>query len=205
MLELGSSLLGVGRDDDRVSPGFKQPSGTELFAGMVVTQDNSGGNEDGRQLQLCDGIVDPSSNLSFPLGLVIENTNPFKRPASDDSSAGVGHDIQDFAKGGLVSVWHRPGNFADVSDDFRNDTAFLRALNGGGTSSQNTSAPFIVADPWAVGTKVYCTSEGLLTTVIPPGASGVIVARIGYVRAVQGTGADIKFALELSLDEETKP
>ncbi len=201
-----SAQLNAGRDDDRLSPGFKKQTADILFGGMVVT--NLVTDVTGKTLQIfgvagSDGIITAAN--PFPLGLVFENTLPFSPPASGDEDAGVGFDIQDFAKGGLYSVFHRPGNFVDVFDDQRDTAQPAREKNDGSTEAQNASAPFIVTDTYAIGAPVYSTEEGLLTTTIPAGASGVVVARVGFVRAVSGSGADLKVTLELQIAAIPKP
>lgn len=196
-----SAQLNAGRDDDRLSPGFKKESAAILFGGMVVT--NLTTDLTGKTLKIFgdagnDGIIVAAN--PFPLGLVFENTLPFSPPASGDEDAGVGFDIQDFAKGGLYSVFHRPGNFVDVFDDQRSTTQVTREENDGTTVAQNQSAPFIIANTWAIGAPVYSTEEGLLTTVIPAGGP-IVVARIGFVRSVStgGSPADLKVTIELQI------
>jgi len=208
-IKLGSALLGVGRDDDRLSPGFAATAGVTFIGGTAATQDFN--DSTGKTLTHFNGAadIDPADNI-FPLGLVLEDSNPFPRPASGDSSAGAGFDIQDYAKGDLFSVFHRPGNFADIFDDGRDATQVKPLQNAGGvatTNFQNQSAPFIVEDTWALGAAVYATVTGLLTTVKPTSADAGVaatdpVARIGRVRAVDGSGANLKIALELDLGVE---
>jgi hypothetical protein len=199
-LKLGSTLLGVGRDDDRLSPGFTLGSGVVVFGGLVMSQLTT--DVSGKTLAVFNGVIDATHPL--PLGLVIENTNPFPRSASGDADAGVGFDSLDYARGGLYSVFHRPGNFADISDDGRDRTVVARTANAGPAVNQQASAPFIITDPWAIGVEVYSTPQGLLTTVVPAGAPGTIVAVVGYIRAVFGTGSTLKLALELQLHSLVK-
>ena len=84
-----SAQLNAGRDDDRLSPGFKKQSADVLFGGMVVT--NLVTDVTGKTLQIfgvagSDGIITAAN--PFPLGLVFENTLPFSPPASGDEDAG---------------------------------------------------------------------------------------------------------------------
>ena len=137
-----ATQIGVGRDDDRWSPGFAKQAADVMFGGRVVSQLQT--DATGKTLEFYDGSLTLSSTNGVPLGLVYENTNPFSAVASGDSAAGSGFDGIDYARGGLYSVFHRPGNLVDVFDDARDAAQVARNLNGGGTSLQNTSAPFIV-------------------------------------------------------------
>jgi hypothetical protein len=176
-----NTQLGVGRDDSRWSPGFVIPSGTVLYGGEVVTQLTT--DLTGKTLQVFSGAI--TSTMPFPIGLVWENTTAFgPGGASGDSAAGVGFDSLDYARGNEYSVFHDPGNVIDVLDDQRNTTQVVQTLNGGGTVTQNASAPFITTDSFAIGNVLYATVAGLLT-ITPPG-SGTIVA-LGVVRATSGT------------------
>ncbi len=196
-----SSLLGVGRDDDRWSPGFSKVSTDTFFGGMVVTQLAS--DATGKTLQHggiagSEGIINADS--PFPLGLVFEATNPPLNTFANGDTAAGNFDSSAYAKGGAYSVFHRPGNLVDVLDDQRNTNQVARVKNGSGTNTQNTSAPFIVSDAWAVGLPVYYTEEGLLTITAPDTASSNYV-RIGFVRAVSGSGIDLIIALELNTQQ----
>ena len=83
-----SSQLGVGRDDDRWSPGFSIAAGVTLYGGLVVTNDVvTDSTKTGKILKAfgnIDGI--PNTNNPIPIGLVYENTLPFSPPASSDTS-----------------------------------------------------------------------------------------------------------------------
>lgn len=177
-----NTQLGVGRDDDRWSPGFVIPNGVLLYGGEVVTQLTT--DLTGKTLQVFQGAISPT--MPFPLGLVYENTTAFgPGGASGDSAAGVGFDSLDYARGAEYSVFHRPGNLIDVLDDQRNTYQVVRTKNGGGTVTQNASAPFITTDVFVMGANLYATVDGLLT-ITAPGAGTVVV--VGVVRAVSGTG-----------------
>jgi hypothetical protein len=185
-----ATQIGLGRDDDRWSPGFIIPAGVVLFGGEVVTQDTT--DLTGKTLKIFAGVVDATH--PFPLGLVYENTNAFTPGgASGDNAAGQGFDSLDYARGAMYSVFHRPGNLIDVLNDYRNTVVVARAKNGGGTNNQGTSCPFIASDGFAIGDILYATVDGLLT--ITPPAAGVIVA-LGRVRAASGTGEDQIISVE---------
>ena len=186
-----STQIGLGRDDDRWSPGFIIPTGVVLYGGEVVTQDTT--DLTGKTLKIFAGVVDATH--PFPLGLVYENTNAFQPGgASGDGAAGQGFDSLDYARGAMYSVFHRPGNLIDVLNDFRNTVNTpARVKNGGGSNSQGLSCPFIASDGFAIGDILYATVDGLLT-VTPP-AAGVIVA-LGQVRAASGTGEDQVISVE---------
>jgi len=195
-----STLLGVGRDDDRWSPGFIKQAADTLYGGMVVTQLTS--DATGKTLKIfgvagSEGIVTVAN--PFPMGLVYENTNPQPAVASGDTAAGAGFDSQSYARGAMYAVFHRPGNLVDVLDGNENLTQVARVKNGSGTNTQNASAPFIVSDTWtAIGAPVYSTEEGLLTVTAPDtGASNYV--RVGILRASSGTGNDLEIAVELNM------
>ena len=190
-----STLLGVGRDDDRWSPGFTKLAGVKFFGGMVVTQDPA--VLDPKEIKPFAGVINGTN--SFPLGLVFENSEAFP-PNSDnaDGFAGAGHDTLDYARGGKYSVFHRPGNLVDVSDDGRDTTQIaLTANNGESVAPQNTSAPFNVNVTYALNDILYATAEDRLVNVAP--AAGTVV-EIGRVRAINGLAGDAQvFALELQI------
>ncbi len=187
-----TTQLGVGRDDDRWSPGFKKSAADVMFGGLVMSQLTT--DATGKTLAIFNGVIDATHPT--PLGLVYENTNPFRNNASGDSAAGVGFDQIDYARGDEYSVFHRPGNLVDVFDDGRDTTQVARNLNGGGTNTQNASAPFVVNDTYNIGSRLWSTSEGLLTSVAP--AAGT-AAQVGYVRAKSGSGADLVLSVELAI------
>ncbi len=196
MIRPSSILLGAGRDDDRWSPGFKKAASATLYGGMAVTQDNS--DTTGKTIKPFAGQTALSATNPLPLGLVFESSVlfPVTNTTNPDGQAGYGYDNLNYARGGLYSVFHRPGNLVDVLDDGRNTVAVDRTVNGGGTSSQAASIPFIAADNWAMGDTVYATPEGLLTRV----STGTIgAAKIGIVRAVSGSGASAILAIELGI------
>ncbi len=197
-----SKLLGVGRDDDRWSAPFKKGVATPLFGGMVVTQvptDLTGKTIQPSGVSGNQGII--NSDSPFPLGLVFESTNQRLQAFANGDTAAGNFDSSAYAKGGDYSVFHRPGNLVDVTDDQRDPSQVARVLNAGaGTSTQNASAPFIVADNWTIGAPVYFTEEGLLTVVAPnTGASSYV--RVGFVRATAGSGIDLIVALELNMQQ----
>ncbi len=187
-----ATQLGVGRDDDRWSPGFAKQAADVMFGGLVVSQLTT--DASGKTLAIFNGVVD--STHPVPLGLVYENTFPFRGIASGDNAAGNGFDSIDYARGNEYSVFHRPGNLVDVFDDGRDTAQIARTLNGGGTSLQNTSAPMIVADSWVVGSRIWSTAAGLLTVTAPTAGTA---AQIGYSRAVSGSGADLLISVELAI------
>lgn len=190
-----ATQLGVGRDDDRWSPGFTKQAADVMFGGLVVSQLNT--DATGKTLALFNGNAALGTTNVMPLGLVYEPTNPFQAVASGDNAAGGNFDSLDYARGNEYSVFHRPGNLVDVYDDGRDTTQVARSKNnGGGTNTQNTSAPFIVSDAFVIGSKLYATAVGLLTvTTLASGAT----AQIGYVRAVSGSGADLVLSVELAI------
>ena len=181
-----------GRDDDR-SSGFKRSASERFFGGMVVTQDNT--DASGLTIKPFNGVAALAAANPLPLGLVFESNVQFPSAPSDpDQFAGKGFDNLDYARGGLFSAFHRPGNFIEVYDDGRSSTLVNRTENSGGPSNQVESAPFIVTDTFTVGLTVYATSEGLLTT-----NSATATAVIGTVRAGAGSGADQIFTIELGI------
>jgi hypothetical protein len=188
-IRISSIIQNGGRDDDRLSGFTKDPAVTNIFGGMAVTQltDPTGA---GKVMTLFDGgnIVAGSTgspaNL-YPLGLAIEPTTGFPGIAANgDTGAGLGFDTQDYAKGGIYSAFHRPGNLVDVYDDERNRNQVT--INGAG---QNQSCPFVGNLTYNVGDIIYATGtsvgqKGLLTNVASPSGS----ARFGIVRAVTNAG-----------------
>ena len=185
-----ATQIGLGRDDDRWSPGFAIPAGTVLYGGEVVTQDTT--DLTGKTLIVFGGVIDATH--PFPLGLVYENTNAFTPGgASGDQAAGRGFDSLDYARGSMYSVFHRPGNIIDVLNDYRNTVVAPRTKNGGGANNQGSSCPFIASDGFGIGDLLYATAEGLLTKMAP--ASGTIVV-VGHVRAASGTGEDQVLSVE---------
>jgi len=191
-----SIQLGVGKDDDRWSPGFTKAAATVLFGGLVVTSDTT--QPDGKLIKLFAGQTAVSKTNPLPLGLVFESSVmfPVTNTTNPDGQAGYGYDNLNYARGGVYSVFHRPGNAVDVYDDGRDATPVDRTTMAGGTSNQPTSCPFIIADSWAVGDPVFVTPEGLLTNVDTSGT-----ARVGVIRAVSGTGASAILTLELAIDK----
>jgi hypothetical protein len=182
-----------GKDDDRTS-GFTKASTLTLFGGTVVTQDTT--DPTGKTLLQFAGQTALGTANPFPLGLVFEETKQFPAaPSNPDQFAGQGFDVLDYARGGVYSVFHRPGNFVEIYDDLKDTSQVAQTVNGGGTNTQNNSCPFIASDTFAVGQPVYATPGGLLTTV----ATSTTV-RIGYVRGVSGgTGVNQIFVLELAM------
>lgn len=189
-----STLLGVGKDDDRWSPGFQKASTATLYGGMVVTQDNS--DTSGKTIKPFAGQTAIGAANPFPLGLVFESSVlfPVTNTTNPDGQAGYGYDNLNYARGGLYSVFHRPGNLVDVYDDGRNKTDVDRTLMSGATQAQGASCPFITSASWAIGDTVYCTPEGLLTR--DNDRASVI---IGTVRAVSGSDENAVLAIELGL------
>lgn len=194
-----STLLGVGRDDDRVSPGFNKATG-DLYGGMLVTQDNS--QTDGKTIKAFAGQTAISATNPFPLGLVFESNVIAPIANTSGITAGLGFNIQDYAKGGVsnYSVFHRPGNFVDVYDDGRN-SALLASFNdnsGVAVTTQPASCPFLVTNNWALGDSVYAIDaaggRGRLTN---DGTTAKV--RVGTVRAVSGTGATAILCIELHI------
>jgi hypothetical protein len=190
-----ATQIGLGRDDDRWSPGFIIAADTVLYGGEVVTQDPT--DASGKTIKVFGGVIVPgvlTTSFPFPIGLVYENTNAFTPGgASGDRAAGRGFDSLDYARGSNYSVFHRPGNVIDVFNDYRNTVLVNRAKNGGGTSSQSTSCPFIASDNFAIGDLLYATVDGLLTNT-SPGAGTVVI--LGHVRAASGTGEDQVISVE---------
>jgi hypothetical protein len=185
-----STQIGLGRDDDRWSPGFIKAAATVFFGGEVVTQDTT--DLTGKTLMPFNGIIGALS--PFPLGLVYENTNAFTPGGvSGDSGAGAGFDSLDYARGGMYSVFHRPGNLIDVLNDFRDTTVVSRAQNGGGggAANQGKSCPFAASLSYAIGDTLYSTDAGLLTNVV-----GTATVILGYVRAASGTGENQILSVE---------
>jgi hypothetical protein len=199
-----SVQLGVGRDDDRWSPGFTKASTvTAFYGGICVTQlttDSTGMTLIPSGVVGSQGIISAAS--PFPLGLVFEATFPPSNTFANGDNAAGNYDSSAYAKGGVYTVFHRPGNAIDVLDDQRNTAQVTINKNGGGTVAQNTSAPFVVSDAWAVGLPVYFTEIGLLTITVP--GSGTYV-RVGFVRAVSGTGADLLVTIELNMQQSGNP
>jgi hypothetical protein len=196
-----SSQLGVGRDDSRWSPGFSIAAGVTLYGGLVVTNDVATDSTKTGKILKAFGNVNgiPNTSNPIPIGLVYENTLPFSPPASSDTSAGYGFDIRDFARGGLYSVFHNPGNLVDVFDDFCNTAAVTRNnLDGTAGPSQGTSATFLTNLTYALGDKLYATNEGLLSNQTP----GALAVSVGIVRAVSGTGANMILSVELHIDTQ---
>lgn len=185
-----ATQIGLGRDDDRWSPGFIIASSLTLFGGEVVTQDTT--DLTGKTLIAFGGVVDATH--PFPLGLVYENTNAYTPGgASGDHAAGRGFDSLDYARGNMYSVFHRPGNIIDVLNDYRDTSVVAAPKNGGGTNNQSKSCPFIASDNFAIGDTLYATSAGLLTNTTP--AAGTVV-KLGHVRAASGTGEDQVISVE---------
>lgn len=187
-IRISSVIQNGGRDDDRLS-GFLKPANIALLlGGMPVTQavDASGA---GKLLAPFDGTAAISGANIFPLGLAIEPTSGFPNIAANgDTGAGLGFDTQDYAKGGVYSVFHRPGNLVDVYDDERNRNQVNLAAIGGG--SQNASCPFLANLNYAVGETVYATAISAVTncsylanTGSTPGS-----ASFGVIRSVTNAG-----------------
>lgn len=187
-----SNAFKNGRDDDRTS-GLKRSLAERFFGGQVVTQDNA--DPSGLTIQFFAGATALGVDNPLPLGLVFESNVQFPvAPQDPDQFAGRGFDNLDYARGGIHSVFHRPGNFIEVFDDRRSATLVDRAENSGGPSNQVESAPFIVTDGFNIGDTVFSTDEGMLTTN-STGATAVI----GTVRAEAGSAADQVFTLELHI------
>jgi hypothetical protein len=188
-----SIQLGVGKDDDRWSPGFTKAAATVLFGGLAVTSDTT--QPDGKLIKPFAGATAISKSNPLPLGLVFESSVmfPVTNTTNPDGQAGYGYDNLNYARGGMFSVFHRPGNAVDVYDDGR-DANLVDRTTVAGTCNQPTSCPFIIEDSWAVGDTVYATVEGLLTNV-----DTSKTAEIGTIRAVSGTGASAILTLELAI------
>ncbi len=117
---------------------------------------------------------------------MIEPTTGYPNIAANgDTGAGLGFDTQDYAKGGLYSVFHRLGNMVDVYDDLRDRTQVT--INA---AAQNKSCPFIANRNYAVGDGIFAADPslgqgGLLDNVNAAGAGG---AQFGIVRSVTDAG-----------------
>ena len=204
-----STVLGNGRDDDRIS-GFSKAtlSGAtnfnggidQLIGGLVVCQDNS--DITGKTLKLFQGAVALAVTNPLPLGLVFENTVGYSSVASGDYAAGKGFDSLDYARGGVYSVFHRPGNFVDVYDDGRNTAQVTVDVNGAPSAAQNFSCPFNAAESFPVGTPVYVTGKatsGSCAGRLTATATGA-TAIVGVVRASNGlSGNQQIFTIELGI------
>ena len=195
-VRISSILMGAGRDDDRLS-GFALPlTGTALMGGQVVTSDET--VSDGKTLKLFNGGAVVSGTNALPLGLVIESTNPYPGGgASGDQAAGVGFDSLDYARGGMYSVFHRPGNLVDLYDDGRDTTQVT--LNAG---FQNNSCPFVANRTWIVGGGLWATALvalGKMGIIDNADAIGAGSARIGTLRAISGTGGETILTIELNI------
>ena len=197
-LQIGSTLLGVGQDNIRISNSFVKQAAETYYGGLVVTQ-LPASDLTGKQIQLFDGLV--SATQPLPLGLVIEpGTYPFPVNSSQpDQFAGNGFDNLDYARGGLYSIFSGPGSFCDIFNDHR-DTEMVDRTDSDATGSlsQEKSCPFIYLNSTAYvpGTVLYATADGLLTPTVPT-ASGDH-PRIAVVRAVEGSvDANMKIAIEL--------
>lgn len=204
-VRISSILLNAGRDDDRISgllPVITNGAPQDIYGGMVITQDPTATPTGaGKTFKSFDGNAVVSATNPFPWGLVIESTFGSNRGgASGDTAAGRGFDTVDYARGGSFSAFHRPGNLVDVYDDQRNRTQVT--VNGG---LQNQSAPFIQNRAWAIGDVVFASAAavdttlgrvGLLDNVNAAGAGG---ARIGLIRAVNGSGQDLILTVELDI------
>lgn len=188
--------FGAGRDDDRLSPGFKKAATGvgNLFGGQVVTSDTT--DASGKTIKLFNGQGAVSTTNPKPLGLVFESSVlfPVTNTANPDGQAGYGYDNINYARGGVYSVFHRPGNIVEVFDDGRATNLVNRVTNAGPTNSQPESAPFITSDSYVVGSPVYATGEALLTS-----DSTGATAEIGVVRAVSGSGAAAILTIELGI------
>ena len=203
-----STQLGVGSIDDRWSAGFLKSAASGLtagfattpwFGGLVMAQDAlvTGGDTSGRTLMVSTGAT--TSTQPIPVGLLVENQYGFSTVAAQgDHAAGGTFDTIFYARGGVFSVMHRPGNVFDIFDDNSNTTQVTQTKNGGGTVTQNQSAPFITTDTFAVGSVVYCSGDGLLTVTTPGATAGTNIV-VGVVRAVTGTGITQRITLELGI------
>jgi hypothetical protein len=204
-----STILGNGRDDDRISGFIKVAAGwggasyfnggiDAIIGGTVVCSDAS--DVTGKSLRPFQGAVAISNANPMPFGLVFENTKPYASVASGDQAAGRGFDSLDYARGGEYSIFHRPGNFVDLYDDGRDTTQITPDVSSG--TPQNFSCPFVAADNFAVGDLVYATGAatvgkvaGRLTRV---NTAATVV--IGWVRAINGlSGNQQIFTLELNI------
>lgn len=205
-VRISSILLNAGRDDDRISglvPVITAGIPQEVWGGMVITQVASATPTGaGKTFTTFDGNAVVAAANPFPLGLVIESTFPSNRGgASGDTAAGLGFDTVDYARGLAFSAFHRPGNLVDVYDGKQNRT---QVTNNGG--QQNQSAPFVQNRAWAIGDAVFSADAALDTTLARNGlldnvdAAGAGGARIGWVRAVSGSGEDLILTIELQLE-----
>ena len=184
MIRISSVIQNGGRDDDRLTAFTKDTAAAFFIGGLAVTQkaDPSGA---GKVITYFDGSAAIGAANLYPLGLVIESTTGFPGiAANNDQGAGLGFDTQDYAKGGLYSVFHRPGNLVDVYDDLRDRTQVT--INA---APQNKSCPFVANRGWAVGDTVYAADPalgqaGLLDNVASPAGS----ASFGIVRSVTNAG-----------------
>ncbi len=207
-VRISSYVMNAGRDDDRISGLKPDPTAVTgivnsaaLVGGMIISPGPIGTPDAGGKIfQFYDGLPlafgTPGSVNPFPWGLLIEPNAGFPRAgASGDTAAGQGFDSLDYARGGLFSAFHRPGNILDVYDDFRNRAQVtILAL------AQNQSCPYIQNVTWAAGDIVYSSVAadgqiGLLSNI--PTAAGSV--SIGHIRAVNGTGADRILTVELQL------
>lgn len=183
-LRISSIIQNGGRDDDRLSGFLKDASAAFFIGGMAVTQkaDPSGA---GKLITYFDGSAAIGVANLRPLGLVIEPTTGFPNiAANNDQGAGLGFDTQDYAKGGIYSIFHRPGNMVDVYDDLRDRTQVT--ING---APQNKSCPFVANRAFVVGDGIFAADPalgqaGLLDNVASPAGS----ARFGTVRSVTDAG-----------------
>lgn len=191
-IKLSSVIVHGGVQDARVSGlVFATPDPTAV-GGIVITQDVSAPVANNK-IKRFDGTAVVSATNSKPWGLLIEPVQPYAGGGvSGEDQAGLGYDSLDYGRGFVYSAAHTPGNLFDVYDDGRNTAQVT--VNG---SPQNTSAPFVVAPTiaWALGLPVYADANGLLDTAAAP-AGG---ARIGWVRGLTGTGADLVISLELDI------
>jgi len=185
MIRISSIVQNGGRDDDRLSGFTKDPLAAFFIGGMAVTQLTPDATGAGKTMTYFDSTAVLSATNVRPLGLVIESTTGFPGiAANNDQGAGIGFDTQDYAKGGLYSAFHRPGNLVDAFDDLRDRTQVT--ING---APQNKSCPFVANRVWAIGDTVYATAtaigqKGLLDNT--GGISGS--ASLGTIRAVTNAG-----------------
>jgi hypothetical protein len=200
MIRISSVIQNGGRDDDRLSGFLKDSAIPLIFGGMVITQkaDPSGA---GKIIVFFDGSAAIGVANLRPLGLAIEPTTGFPGiSANNDQGAGLGFDTQDFAKGGIYSVFHRPGNLVDVFDDLRDRTQVV--ING---TPQNRSCPFVANRVYVVGDAIYAADPGLgQAGLLDNAASPSGSARIGTVRSVTDAGLGSP-VLTIELDIELVP
>jgi hypothetical protein len=192
-IKLSSVIAHGGVQDARVSGLVFATADPTAVGGIAITQD-TGAPVANNKIKRFDGTAAVDTTNPFPWGLLIEPVNPYTGGGvSGDNQAGLGYDSLDYGRGFIYSAAHTPGNLFDVYDDGRNLTQVT--VNG---SPQNASAPFVVAPtlPWALGLPVYADANGLLDTTVAPSGG----ARIGWVRGLTGTGADLTIALELDID-----